>query len=81
MRNMKQFIAQSADMQKLYRGGEPKRPEEEEIGTVKQSTQVNMSFESATDFVNKPLKFFDSSPLEALRVVKLGNLTKLTLIY
>ena len=41
-------------------------PEEEEIETVEQSMQVNMSFESATDFVKQSLQLFDSSPVKAL---------------
>ena len=49
--------------------------EEKEIETVEESTQVIMSFESATDLVNQFLQLFDSSPL------KLGNLIKLILIF
>ena len=49
--------------------------EEKEIETVEESTQVIMSFESATDLVNQFLQLFDSSPL------KLGSLIKLILIF
>ena len=52
-------------------------PEEMEFETIEQSTQFNMFFESATDFVKKPLKLFHSSPLKGHRTVKLGNPTVL----
>ena len=46
-----------------------------EFETIEQNTQFNMFFESATDFVNKPLKFSHSSLLKGHRTVKLGNPT------
>lgn len=48
-----------------------------EFETIEQSTQFNMFFESATDFVKKPLKLFHASPLKGHRTVKLGNPTVL----
>ena len=53
------------------------KPEEEEIETIEQSMQVNMSFESDSDFVNQFFQLLDSSPL---KLIELGYLTKLTLI-
>ena len=58
--------------------------EKEEIETEEKSNHVNMSFESATVFVNQTPSLFDTSPLKALiftySTVKLNKLTKLTLI-
>ena len=62
-----------------------KQPEEEEVEIAEQIKQVNgESYESAIDFVNQSFQMFDSSPMiKALapdRIVKQGNLAKLTMI-
>ena len=61
------------------------QPEEEEVEIAEQIKQVNgESYESAIDFVNQSFQMFDSSPMiKALapdRIVKQGNLAKLTMI-
>ena len=46
------------------------KPGEEEIETIEQSMQVNMSFESDSDFVNQFFQLLDSSPL---KLIELSN--------
>ena len=55
---------------------------EKKLEIAEQSMQNNISFQSATDFVNQFLQLTDSFPLEDIipdRTVKLDNHIKLTL--